>query len=493
MKTEEIFRVNVFQTIAIALGVILVLATARLQILNKGFAESAENSTYEKVTHYPARGMIYDRDSTLMVTNKAVYDIEAVYSKINPSMDTNLFCSLLELEKERFEEMLEKDWKRDSRFSKNVPFVFMSKIPEEIFLRYQEFQYLFPGFQPVLRNVRSYETSSSAHILGYINEVNPTDIAEKPQVYKLGDIKGATGLESYYETLLRGKKGTSFVLKDNVGRKISSYNDGILDTPAISGSDLMLTVRASLQEYAEELLKNKKGAVVAIEPQTGEILALVSAPGYNPDLLSLKNDRSHYYKEISQDSSLPFFNRAIMAKYPPGSIIKPIMALIGLQEGLISEKDRVPCPGVYRYRHFTYGCHIHPSPVNCDQALVHSCNSYFFDSYRKVVEQYSFSQPAPGLNRLSDHLNNFGLGQKLGLDLMAENRGFVPRSDYYDQLYGQGNWRSTYTISLGIGQGELELTTLQMANLAAILANKGHYKKPHLLKAVYNAETDEFE
>jgi len=456
----------------------------QLQIVDDTYKKLAEKTILDKQTLYPSRGLIYDRNDALLTYNKAIYDLEVIYRNIDSKMDTTLFCELLEISKETFKENIEKNWS-DRRYHKSLPFTFLSKISPETYSRFQEHLFRFPGFYPVIRNIRAYPHKNAAHILGYLNEVDLAILKDNEDVYQSGDYIGIKGLEKQYENLLRGKKGTKFILRDNVGREVSSFAGGNLDSVATEGIDIKTSLDLELQKYCELLMENKRGSIVAIEPKTGEILTMLSAPSYDPNLLNLDEDRGKAFKELTSDKiQKPLLDRSISARYPPGSIFKPILSLIAFQEGVMSPYQTVSCDGEYHYRTFDYGCHTHATPFNVKIALENSCNSYFFSMVRKLIEKEGFNNPEIGLNVLRRHLYDFGLGNAVGVDLSNEVKGFVPTPEYYNGLYKRQkvDWKSTYIMSIGIGQGELELTTLQMANLAAILANRGHYYIPHIVK-----------
>ncbi len=483
-------RANVLLVVFIlAIGMLIVRAFS-IQILDESYASQARAAVVNKHTLYPARGLLYDRQGRVLVNNQPTYDLLVVYNQIDPSMDTAKFCRLLGITKEDFEKRLDKDFRHDRRYRKYRPFLFMTKIPAETFLRFQESLYEFPGFYPQIRTIRSYPYPYAAHVLGYIREVNEKEIAARPGVYALGDYIGASGLEYQYEELLRGRKGARFVLRDNLGNDIGSFQDGRLDTLPVSGANLLTTLDIELQAYAEQLMANKTGAIVALEPATGEVLALVSAPSYNPNLMSLTSRRAAAYQGLLQDSLKPLFNRAVMAEYPPGSTFKPVLALVGLQEEVLQPNTFIPCPGYYAYNNYTWGCRQHPAPLNVGRAIQYSCNTYFFQTFRNIVDKVSFYQPQIGLDTLVQFLRAFGLGEPLGIDFPGEKDGYLPTSEFYNRLYpkSKGGWKSPTILSLGIGQGELQLTTLQMANVAAIIANRGYFITPHLLKEVLNQE-----
>ena len=468
----------------------LLLKAAQLQVVDDTYKAKANRTTLIKKTLYPSRGTIYDRNNKLLVLNNPIYNVSATYNKVSKDIDTLKLCSLLDIDPNTFAERLNKRW-RDPRYSKSVPFTFYSKVDPKAVGRFMEHLHEFEGFETTIRNIRSYPHQNAGHTLGFMGEANKSDIADGQ--FALGDYLGKTGLEKFYDTTLRGTKGQQYVLKDVVGRESSSYQDGKLDVNPIAGNDLITTIDLELQSYIEEIMVGKKGSVVAIEPQSGEILAMASSPNYNPNVLNISSDRGEVYTQLSQDSiNKPLLNRSITTKYPPGSIFKPIISLIAMQEGVWSPYKSVNCPGYYQYRTFKYGCHPHVSPLRLKTALQHSCNSYFFQMLRDVVEKEGWSNPEIGLTILNEHLYDFGLGVATGIDVPGESRGFVPTPKYYNDLYNDqySTWKSTYIMSIGIGQGELEFTTLQIANLAAILANRGYSIQPHLVKQIVTPQGD---
>ncbi len=471
-------------------SLVLVYKLAQIQLFDDTYKELAQKTILDKRTNYPARGLIYDRNGKLLTYNKPIYDLEMIYRNIDPQMDTSLFCELLEIDVQDFEKYVEKDWK-DKRYHKSIPTLFLSKISPETYSRFQEQLFRFPGFYPIQRNIRAYPHSSAAHLLGYLGEVDMSNINAPEEDYQIGDFIGKSGLEKKYEPQLKGVKGVNFLVRDNVGRKVSSFNAGRLDSLAKTGMNLQSTIDLELQAYCESLMEGKRGSVVAIQPQTGGILTMLSAPNYDPNLLNLDRDRGKAFKALLNDTlQRPFLDRSISARYPPGSIFKPILALIAFQEGVFKPRQTVLCDGFYQYRTFKYGCHEHSPSYNVEIGLMHSCNSYFYTMFRSLIEKEGYQNPEKGLNILKEHLHDFGLGKKLGIDLSFERDGYVPSPEYYDRLYRNqdGDWRSTYIMSIGIGQGELELTTLQMANLAAIIANRGYYYRPHLITGFSNED-----
>ncbi len=469
---------------------VLVYKLADLQLFNSTYKKIAERTVLDKQTKYPSRGNIFDRNGDLLTYNKPIYDLEFIYKNVDPDMDTTLFCELLEIDKETFEKNLNKNW-RDVRYHKSLPTTFLSKIPPEKYSKFQEQLFRFPGFYPLNRNIRAYPHESAPHLLGYLGEANLKQINAENSDYERGDFVGKSGLEKKYEDLLKGEKGVKFLIRDVIGREVSSFNDGNLDSLSTQGVDLHSTIDLELQKYCEQLMTNKRGSIVAIEPSTGEILSMVSSPFYNPNKLNLDEDRGKAFKALMSDKiQLPFLDRSISAKYPPGSIFKPILSLISLQENVFNANKTVTCNGHYEYRTFKFGCHQHATPHNVKSAIMHSCNSYFFEMVRKLIEKEGYNNPEIGLNILRSHLSDFGLGRPLGIDLPGEKSGYVPTPEHYDHLYRNAgaNWRSTYIMSIGIGQGELDLTTLQMANLATIIANRGYWITPHLVRGFGNEE-----
>ncbi len=477
-------RQYILQTIFTLVAVILIFRALDLQILNDKYAIEAQATAMSKHTLYPSRGLIYDRNGELLINNNPVYDVIVTYNQISPEMDTAKFCKLLGITKESFEERLTKDFKNNPRFSKVRPFTFLNKVSTERYARFQESLYEFPGFEVQVRNVRGYPHQNAAHVLGYIQEVDDDDIKKGAGTYVLGDYIGASGLENQYESALRGEKGKKYILKDNRGNDVGKFQDGKLDSSAVSGKDLISTIDIKLQAYSEELMSNKIGAVVAIEPGSGEILVLASAPTYDPNLLTINRERGKAFRKIEQDSLKPLFNRATMAKYPPGSIFKPIVALIALQEGVTTPLRNIYCPGYYAYNDDVRKCRQHPTNTSITRAIQYSCNSYFFQTFREIIEIEGFYKPDPGLELFTQYLYKFGLGYSLGIDFPQEKQGNVPTVKYYNTLYpkNKGGWKSPTIMSVGIGQGEMQLTTVQMANLAATLANRGYYYTPHLTK-----------
>ncbi|HEX5113064.1 MAG TPA: penicillin-binding protein 2 [Saprospiraceae bacterium] len=469
------------QRVIVAAALLLVIQTGWLQLIDPTYGQKAAKTTLVRRVLYPSRGLIVDRTGHLMVHNIPVYDLKVTYNQVPKNIDTALLCRLLEIPKSEYKERMEKDW-RSLRFSKSVPFIFMEHIPAAKFQYVQEYMHQFPGFYGELRSARGYFESNSAHILGYMSEVDQQKIDESDGLYALGDYCGSTGVESYYEEKLRGTKGSSYILKDNLGREIESLDEGRHDSLAISGENLVLTLDHVLQEYGQKLLQNKRGSIVAIEPSSGEILCMVSSPGYDPNDLSISRSRGESFMKLQQDTLNPLFDRSVQAMYPPGSIFKPLLSLIAMQEGLLDKDRGIFCGGAYYSGTLRRGCHNHPSAQNVAQAIQYSCNTYFFTVYKEVIDEAGYTLPEIGLRKLNGYLSEFGLGRKISVDLPNEKSGNLPGPDYFDKEYN-GKWRSPYILSMGIGQGELQLTTLQMAHAAAIIANEGTYTDPHILKS----------
>lgn len=466
-------------------GLILIGRAFSLQVLDNQFKTKAEAVVMSKQTMYPARGLIYDRNGKLLINNAPVYDLMVVYNQIKPDMDTVKFCELLGIDFSSFKKRLNKDFKNDKRFVKYKPFVFMNKISPETYARFQESLYEFPGFFVQIRNIRNYPVHHAAHVLGYIKEVTGNEIKNSEGQYVLGDYIGASGLERSYEKELRGEKGFEHVLKNNLGQDVEKLKGENYEKKPVSGFDLISTIDIDLQAYVEEIMMNKTGGVVAIEPSTGEILALASSPTYDPGLMVIGKDRGKAYGQLQQDPLKPLFNRALMAEYPPGSIFKPIVGLIGMDMEVIEPYTGMPCPGYYENaRNDVRKCRNHPYASNVGIALEWSCNSYFFKTFREIIDKFGYTQPEKGLDKFTEYLDAFGIGRDLGIDFPGEHSGNVPTSNYFSKLYPKekGSWRSPTIISLGIGQGEMQLTTLQMANVAAIIANNGKYYIPHFAK-----------
>ncbi len=482
------------QIVFVGAALLLLGKAFYLQIVSKEYEARARATAISENVLYPARGLMYDRDGDLLVYNNLIYDLMVIYNQVEQDkMDVDKFCRLLGIGRKEFDERLNPNWS-SPQYSKSVPFVFMDKLSVETYATFQESLYEFPGFFVKRRITRGYPHKNAANLLGYTREVNSDEIkrsrqkakdAENAYVYAPGDYVGDSGLEKEFEPFMRGIKGKQLTLKDNLGREVGEFNKGKSDINPVAGKDLLVSIDLDLQKYAEELMQNKRGAIVAIEPGTGEILTMVSAPTYDPNRLVISENRGEEFSKLSQDPNLPFYDRAIMAQYPPGSLFKPMVALIALNEGIITPNKTVRCAGAYYLggKKLT-GCHLHPTCTSVAKGIQHSCNTYFVTVFKEFVDQIGSTQnPGVGLDSFNVYLSRFGMGKKLGIDLPRENSGNVPDSKYYDEVYKEeiNGWKSIWIRSLGIGQGELEMTNLQLANAAAAIGNKGYYITPHLV------------
>jgi len=450
-----------------------------IQVIDRSYQLSASSNVLRYVTKYPARGLIFDRNGNLLVSNKVVYDLMMVKKQVEP-FDTMAFASLLNITTDHVRDAFVQA-SRQKGYSPCKSVVLLKQLPAEACAMLQEKLYLFPGFELLPRTVRLYDREVASHVLGYIGEVDE-EIISKNSYYQLGDYIGISGLEKSYEEYLRGKKGVSVYMVDVYNRIKGSYEDGKYDSAAVEGQNLICTLDADLQEYGEKLMQNKIGSIVAIEPRTGEVLAMVSSPTYNPGLL-VGRERADNFRTLQNDSLKPIFNRSIMALYPPGSTFKVVNALIGLQEGCVYPQTTYSCHGGYTVGRGV-GCHIHPSPLNLTQAIQMSCNTYFCHVFRNILDKPEFGSVEKGFTVWKNHVESFGYGNKLNIDLPNEQKGIVPTVAFYDKYFRKGGWNSLTILSLSIGQGELAATPLQMANLVTIIANRGFYLDPHVVRAV---------
>ncbi len=455
-----------------------------LQVIDPSYKFSAESNTQRKITEYSSRGLIFDRNGKLLVSNQAVYDVMIIPREVVP-FDTLDFCNALNITKEELDGLFQELRRniRNKKASTFKPSVFFKQLAAEQYGVLQEKLYKFTGFYVQRRTLRKYEYHNAAHVLGYVSEVNEA-MMQKDSYYALGDYIGISGIEKTYENYLRGSKGARFVMVDVHGREKGLLRGGRLDTAAISGKDLTLTLDVDLQAYGEFLMQNKTGSIVAIEPSTGEILAMVSSPSYDPELL-IGRKRSENFPILASDTLFPLLNRAIMSGYPPGSTFKTVMALIGMQEGVLKESTRYGCQMGYHAHGISIGCHSHISPLDLPSSISNSCNAYYCNVFRSIIDNPVIGSQKTALDRWKQYLLNFGFGNRLGSDFFNEARGFIPGSSYYDRIYG-GRWGSLTVLSLSIGQGELLTTPIQMANMTAAIANKGYFFTPHILKSVKN-------
>ncbi|PID93552.1 MAG: penicillin-binding protein 2 [Bacteroidetes bacterium] len=457
----------------ILVGLILWVKLMILQVFDDTYKVYAERISTREVTQYPARGLIYDRNGKLLVVNEAVYDL-IIIPREAKNIDTAAFCALLNITKEQYL----KYYQRAKEFSTYKPSVFMGQISKMDYAYLEEKLFKFPGFFVQPRTVRKYPYAAAAQTLGYVGEVSPHHI-EKDQWYKSGDYIGISGLENTYEEELRGEKGKKIILVDVHNRAKGAYRDGAYDTVATKGNNLTTTLDIDLQVYGEFLMQHKKGSAVAIEPQTGEILCAVSTPTYDPNLL-VGRIRNQNYKVLSNDEHKPLYNRTSMATYPPGSTFKLLNAAIAIEEGVLTPYSRYSCNGPESK---PIRCtHHHETPLGCVNAIKESCNPFFWNTFKGIINKYE--EPQIGFNKWKEYVISFGLGHKFQTDLFSERAGNVPNDAYYNRYYGEGHWNALTVRSLAIGQGELLLTPLQMANLTATIANRGYYIKPHFIKQI---------
>lgn len=459
-----------------------------LQINSQDYKSKAESNAFYKKTIYPARGLMYDRNGKLIVYNQASYDITFVPREIK-GIDTLELCKALDITIDDFDKRMKriKNRQLNPGYSAYTEQEFMTQLSGEEFAKFQEKMFRFPGFYVRKRTIRQYNYKAAGVLLGDIGEVSQKKIDKDPY-YRRGDYIGTQGLEASYEEVLRGQKGTEVLLRDAHGRIQGRYRDGLLDTAAVRGKDLTLTLDIELQELGERLMENKIGSIVAIEPSTGEILCMVSAPSYDPSLLAGRQ-RGKNHRILSNDKSKPLLNRAIMGTYPPGSTFKTSQAATFLQEGIITDETLFPCSGGFIFNNFRLGCHPHAAPIALKPAIATSCNAYFCWGLHRMFGSNKYSGTKEAMNRWRDYMVSMGFGYKLGIDLPGEVRGMIPNADYYTRHYGN-YWRAVTVISIAIGQGEVTLTPLQIANLGATIANRGKYIPPHIVKGIEDSEID---
>jgi len=461
----------------IGVGIIFIFRLFYLQIYTVKAHNLFDDNAIRKVYDYPKRGFVYDRNGKLLVANQPSYDVMFIPREVKP-LDTLEFCSLLKINKEQFLKSYNKAYK----YSPWLPSVFLAHLSKEDYAVLQEKMRKFEGFYIQKRSLRLYETSIGANVLGDIGEVNRS-IIEKEPYYKMGDLIGKQGVEASYEEVLRGVKGIKFIQKDRFNRDIGPYKEGIYDTLPEPGKDITITIDSKLQEYGELLMQHKRGGIIAIEPSSGEILAMVTAPSYNPNLLVGRNRSKNYSKMHYDTISRPLYDRGLLAQYAPGSPFKVLNALVGLQENVVTTEDRFSCRmGYYLGSRKLTGCHYHKSPLSMNEGIAQSCNAYFANVYRRIIDKFETSYE--GMNVWSNHIKSFGLGNYLGYDLKIGSKGRVPDGDFYNRWYGENRWVSTYNISNAIGQGEVEATPIQLANMAAAIGNRGYFYTPHIIKNI---------
>jgi len=460
----------------IAVGILFISRLFYLQIYDSHNYSLFEDNAIRKVYDYPKRGFVYDRNGALLVANQPSYDVMVIPREVEP-LDTLEFCSLLKIDKAQFI----KRYNKARRHSPRLESVFISHLSKEDYAFLQEKMRKFRGFYIQKRSLRDYETTIGANVLGDIGEVNNRDLRKDPY-YKMGDLKGKNGVEASYEKTLRGIKGIKFIQKDRFNRNIGAYKDGTLDTIPEQGKDITITIDSQLQAYGELLMKNKRGGVIAIEPATGEILTMVAAPTYDPNIL-VGRDRSKNFTKLLRDTiAKPLFNRSIQGVYEPGSPFKLMNALIALQENVIVPEEKVTCYAGYKYGNRFMKCHCNRGTRNdMIGGIQRSCNAYFATAYRKILDKNGNS--SEGIDTWSKHARSFGLGNFLNNDLYVGQKGRIPNRAYYNRQYPK-TFYSTYTISNAIGQGEVATTPIQLANMTAAIANRGYYFTPHIIKKI---------
>ncbi|MDD4002052.1 MAG: penicillin-binding protein 2 [Bacteroidales bacterium] len=473
MKNTLSSRRFVLMGIFITVGIIYIIRLLFLQVFDDSYAQLANRNALRFVTQYPARGLIYDRNGELLVYNELVYDLMVVPRQVK-NLDTALLCKLVGIDRAQFNARMDKAVK----YSTYAPSSFEKQISKEDFGSIQEKLYMFQGFFAQSRTLRYYPHSVACHVLGYVGEVNENTIKKNPY-YKKGDYIGMSGMEKYYEEILRGTKGSKITLVDVHNREKGSFQDGKYDTASVAGQNLYSSIDLELQKYAEKLMANKRGSIVAIEPSTGEILCFVSAPFFDPNLL-VGRVRGNNYMELLNDISKPLFNRALMAEYPPGSIFKVAQAMIALDMGVISPETGFGCDKSL------VGCHNHPAASTVREAIKMSCNPYFYRVYQRIIQQTNPNtgkgDSKYGLSLWDEEMYKMGFGKKLEIDLPDSKSGFIPDTTFYSRIYKGDSWNFYTIYSNSIGQGEVGVIPLQMANFAAIVANRGWYITPHLVK-----------
>lgn len=488
MSNEPNFsnRKFVIGGIVVLTVIIYMVRLFTLQLMSDDYKKNADSNAFRKVIQYPSRGLIMDRKGRLLVYNEASYNIMVVMND-QRGIDTLDFCRTIGITEEFYARRME-EIKAKPNYSRYTPQLFMSQIPAEEFSMFREKLFRFKGFSVEKRSIRHYTQELGAHILGDVGEVNEKDLAED-DYYQSGDYIGKLGVERSYEKQLRGEKGMRIMLRDVHGRTQGHYQDGRHDKAPVPGKDITLSIDMDLQRLAERLLRGKLGAIVAIEPSTGEILCMASAPTYDPRRM-VGRERGKNHLELSKDPMKPLLNRAIMGTYPPGSTFKITQAMLGLEEGSITPDIAFPCHRGFNYKGLHLGCHPHGSPINLLPAVGTSCNAYFcWNLYRMFSNKNKYGSIQGAMTRWKDHLVAMGFGYKLGVDLPGEKRGMIPNADYYDKHYRKA-WNPLTVISISIGQGEVTATPLQIANLAATVANRGHYFVPHVVHKIQDGQLD---
>ena len=475
---------------AVLIVVIYIVRLFALQLMSDDYKKNADSNAFLKKIDYPSRGVITDRNGELLVYNQPAYDIMVVMNEAREHLDTLDFCDALNITREEFDQRMAniKDRNKNPGYSRFTEQVFMNQLSDHDFSVFQEKMYRFPGFYVQKRSIRQYEHPYGAHVLGDVAEVSPADI-EEDEYYQPGDYIGKLGVERSYEKYLRGEKGVQILLRDAHGRIKGSYKNGELDRPPVPGKNLTLGIDVNLQALGERLLEGKIGSVVAIEPSTGEVLCMVSSPSYDPRIM-VGRQRSKSHRLLSMDAWKPLLNRSIMGQYPPGSTFKTTQALTFMTEGIITAQTAYPCYHGFVFKGLRVGCHGHGSPLPLVPAISTSCNGYFcWGLYHMIGNRQKYSTVQVAMDKWRDYMVSMGFGYQLGVDLPGEKRGLIPNAQFYDKAY-KGSWNGLTIISIAIGQGEVNATPLQIANLAATIANRGYFITPHVVKKIEGAELD---
>lgn len=473
--------------VAIAIVVVYIVRLFFLQLMSDDYKKNADSNAFLKKIEYPSRGIITDRNGKLLVYNQPAYDIMVVTREARGRTDTTELCQALGITREFFVERMEKI-KHTAGYSPFTQQMFMSQLSDKEFSMFQEKIYRFPGFYIQRRSIRQYQYNCAAHVLGDMAEASPADI-EEDDYYQPGDYIGKLGVERSYEKVLRGEKGMQILLRDAHGRVQGSYQNGAFDRRPVAGKNLTLSIDLKLQALGERLMEGKIGSIVAIEPSTGEVLCMVSSPTYDPRIM-VGRQRSKNHATLVRDSWKPLLNRSIMGLYPPGSTFKTTQALTFLNEGIISPATSFPCNHGFSFRGLHVGCHGHASPLPLVSAITTSCNGYFcWGLYYMIGNKKKYGSVQNAMNRWRDYMVSMGFGYRLGIDLPGEKRGLIPNADFYDDAYRK-SWNGLTIISISIGQGEVNATPLQIANLGATIANRGYYYVPHVVKKIEGEALD---
>ena len=476
--------------VAVAIVVIYIVRLFTLQLMSDDYKKNADSNAFQKKIEYPSRGIITDRSGKLLVYNQPAYDIMVVMNEENGRLDTAEFCDALGITKEFFIKRMNdiKDRSKNPGYSRFTQQQFMSQLPDKVFSIFREKMFRFPGFYIQKRSVRQYQYPYAAHVLGDVAEVSEGDI-EEDDYYQSGDYIGKQGVERSYEKLLRGENGVQILLRDAHGRIQGSYQNGRFDHRPVAGKDLTLSLDIKLQALGERLMEGKIGSIVAIEPSTGEVLCMVSSPTYDPRVM-VGRQRGKNHLTLSRNIRKPLLNRSIMGQYPPGSTFKTSQGLTYMSEGIITPYTMFPCHRGFFYRGLHVGCHGHASPINLVEAISTSCNAYFcWGLYYMMSNRRKYRNVERAMNTWRDYMVSMGFGYKLGIDLPGEKRGLIPNATFYDKAY-HGSWNGLTVISIAIGQGEVNLTPLQIANLGATIANRGYYYVPHVVRKVQDEPLD---